>query len=471
MISLRLRSTRSLVLFAALALPLTAAEGNEGPPAAQDKQMRCGLGKAFHGGRRAELRERLKTGVVLVRGLPQTRDYAAFHQDKVFWYLTGVESQNATLLMNCATGVEILFLPGHDSRKEFWDGELWDADDDWVSGLTGFDDVRDRKALMDVLEGWLEPQAKVWISTHPNLALSGGYDQAIPYDRAQAEDPLDGRASREEALQSQLETRFEVQVESFTAELNAMRWVKTPEELEAMRHASRVGCDAMAEAMRSTRPGLGEWELDALMSWSFVRGGATGPGYHAIVGSGPNSCVLHYSASTRVMREGELVLVDYAPEYDHYVSDITRTWPVDGTFDERQAKLYDIVLEAQQAALAAVEPGVTLREVGAAAKKVLSDNELQLPHGVSHWIGMEVHDVAGPGRKSFDLPLEPGVCFTVEPGYYDAETGTGIRIEDVVVVTEDGHENMTASLPRERAAVEALIAELGILDVVDGHAR
>jgi len=428
----------------------------------------CGLGAAFHTGRRAELARRLETGYVLVRGLPETRDYTEFRQDKTFWYLTGIESPDATLFMDVDAGTEILFLPDRDRRQEVWDGELWDAEDEWVGELTGFEDVRASSGLMEFLREKLSEGDKVWISKEPWVALSGGFDRAEPADRRRKRDPLDGRASREQALGAKLVEHFSVEVASLRGPIDAMRLIKTPEEIEAMRRAARAGSAAMVEAIRSTRPDLGEWELDALMEWIQVREGADGPAYLAIVGSGPNSCTLHYSASARRMRDGEMMLIDFGPEVDHYTTDLTRTWPVNGRWTERQAELYDAVLAAQEASIAAVKPGVTLGQVGEAGNAVLRERGFAslIRHGVSHWIGLEVHDVG-----DYSVELAPGMTFTVEPGAYEAETGIGIRIEDVVVVTEDGCEVLSASLPKDRETLSKLVAEQGVLDWMDASSE
>ena len=459
-----------LALLAPLALPLQEAPAPAGGALALERpgdgSPVCGLGKAFHAGRRAALRERLEQGLVLVRGLPESRDYVRFAQDKVFWYLTGVESPDATLVMDAASGREVLLLPRADPRKEVWEGELWDASDAWVSELTGIAEVRPLEELDALLDELLAGEGKrVWISTQPHVALSGCFDRARPYDRHVAQDPLDGRPSREDALKAALERDYGADVRTFTRELDAMRLVKQPEELAAMRRAGRAGALAMAEAMRSTRAGLGEWELESLMAWQHVREGARGPAYLAIVGSGPNALVLHYGASARTMADGEVVLIDFAPELDHFTSDITRTWPVSGAFSARQAELYDAVLAAQAAGIAAVKPGVRLADVEAACAKVLTERgfgELQR-HGACHWIGMEVHDVG-----SYATRLEPGMAFTVEPGLYEPATDIGIRIEDVVVVTDDGCEVITDLVPKERAAIESLVGAEGILDRLDG---
>lgn len=426
--------------------------------------MRCGLGKEFHAGRRAALLDAVDEGVFVFRGLPETRDYTPFYQDKVFWYLTGVESPGASLVMDKASGRTVLFLPEVEAFFEMWNGEQWDSNDAWVSELTGIDEVRAESELMGVLEELTAETKTLWISQHPNVALAGCYDRARPFDQRQERDPLDGRTSREKALANSLEAKLGVKTRNCTPALSELRRVKQPEELAALRRAAAAGVEGMREAMRSTRPGLGEWELEAVMTFVHRRLGSTGPAYHAIVGGGANSLVLHYSASTHRVGEDEVVLIDYAPEFDHYLMDITRTWPVSGKFGARQAEIYDAVLAAQQAGIAAAKPGAKLSDVERACADVLKERGFAslIRHASCHYIGLEVHDV---GRSN--KVLEPGVAFTIEPGLYEEASGIGVRIEDVVVITADGCENLTAGAPRERAEIEALVAEEGVLDWLD----
>ena len=461
---------KSAALTLALLAPLPADDDVPSLARTTNGAPHCGLGKAFHAGRRERLAEELADGVLIVRGLHEVRDYRAFHQDKTFWYLTGVASQGASLLMDVESGREILFLPEATRRlraTEGWNGEIWDTGDEWVSELTGIAEVRAADELPATLEELAGADRVVWTSLHPEIGLTGGFDQAVMGDAAIERDPLDGRLPREKALWENLVERFgEERVKDCSPVLDAMRLVKTEEELAAMRRAARSGALAMSEAMRSTRPGLGEWELEGLMTFMHMKEGAEGPAYHAIVGAGPNSLVLHYTASARRMEDGEVVLIDYGGEVDHYTTDITRTWPVGGKFSERQAELYDIVLEAQEAAIAAVKPGMTIRELTGIARGVLQEHGVGnlMPHGLSHWIGMEVHDVG-----DYRTPLEPGMVFTIEPGVYEPDTDIGIRIEDVVVVTEDGCEVITALVPKEREEVERLVAEQGVLDWMAGE--
>lgn len=426
----------------------------------------CGLGAEFHAGRRAALSSKLSGGIVLVRGLPATRDYTKFRQDKMFWYLTGIESPGAALVIDVATKEETLFLPERDERKERWEGELWDASDAFVPALTGFRDVRPTKELDALLAEKTKRDKIVWISKLPHVELAGCCDRAGPANRAMERDPLDGRISREKALEQNLREKYGADVRDCADVLGELRRVKTAEEIAALRRASRAGVEAMAEGIRSTRPGLGEGDIEAVMSFVHRRHGGDGPAYHAIVGSGPNALVLHYNAISRRLKPGEMLLVDYAPELDHYDSDITRSWPTDGVFTARMIEIYDAVLAAQEAGIAAVKPGITMRDVERACRKVLEERGMEklLPHGTCHYIGLEVHDLGDP-RK----PLEPGVVFTVEPGVYEAATGIGVRIEDVVLVTANGCEVLSAGAPKARASLSALVREEGILDWMDAR--
>ena len=451
---------------AVLAVPLLAVPALAQPPA-----VRCGLGKEFHAGRRAALLADLEgKGVVVLRGLPRSRTNTRFSQDKNFWYYTGVESKDAALLIDVATGDTTLFLPRPNRGGESWDGENWDTGDAWVPEVTGIAHVRSNTELEAALTELLATKGEdrtVWTSRAPYITLSGSYDSAGPYDRQVAADKLDGRVSREKAFATVLAERFQAKVRDITPTTYKLRRVKEPAELVAMRGAAHAGAMAMAEAMRSTRPGLVEAELEAVLDLVHRRLGATGPAYQAIVGAGANSLVLHYKTNQATVQPGDIVLIDYAPEFDHYVCDITRTWPADGKFSARQAELYDAVLAAQEAGIATARPGKGIADVERACRQVLTERGFAhlIRHGACHLIGMEVHD---PGMLRG--ALVPGVAFTIEPGVYEAETGIGIRIEDVVVITEDGCDVISGEVPKTRAAIEKLIGEQGVLDWMDGRA-
>ncbi|MBL4770791.1 MAG: aminopeptidase P N-terminal domain-containing protein, partial [Planctomycetes bacterium] len=235
----------------------TALEGNTAQKA--NGAPICGLGKDFHAGRRAELRSRLKPGVVVLRGLPKVPDYRAFHQDKNFWYLTGVESPDVSFIMDVETGQEILFVNKPSAFAEQWMGEIWDTDDDWIRELTGVQDLRRQRDLGKAIEELLGEGEVLYTVQTAAVALAGCYDAAEPYAKARTRDKFDGRLSREGALKLKLEERFEVDVKDLTKTLREMRLIKEPQEIEALRSASRAGAFAMMEGIRSTRVGLGEW--------------------------------------------------------------------------------------------------------------------------------------------------------------------------------------------------------------------
>jgi Xaa-Pro aminopeptidase len=269
--------------------------------------------------------------------------------------------------------------------------------------------------------------------------------------------------------------------------LHDLRLKKSAAELRLMAQAGEITARAHRRAMCSAAPGVYEYQLEAELLHEFAQGGARFPAYPTIVGSGPNSCILHYTQNARAMRKGELVLIDAGCEYQGYAADVTRTFPVDGRFSRQQRAIYNIVLEAQRAAIAAVRPGnhwnapheatvevITrgLRDLGLLVGDVadLVAAEAYRPfymHRAGHWLGLDVHDVGDYRVAGTWRQLEPGMVLTVEPGIYIAPDnadvaprwrGIGVRIEDDVVVTEDGCELLTALVPREPDAIEELMA-------------
>ena len=274
--------------------------------------------------------------------------------------------------------------------------------------------------------------------------------------------------------------------------LDPLRLVKSPEELEHMRRAAAITMEAFTEMFGAVRPGVGEWELEGVLDGAFRRKGARGPAYPTIVASGANACVLHYEDNNCTVQDGDLVLVDAGAEVDHYVCDITRTFPVSGSFTAAQRALYDLVLDAHDQAMEGIRPGVTVESIHHTARDVLVEGLLDLgvldgdkaevidteaykpfyPHQTAHWLGLEVHDVGDYASSGVSRVLEPGMVLTVEPGLYfpgpgegsgvpEEYVGVGIRIEDDVVVTAEGHEVLTAGLPVSADEIERLAGGQG----------
>ena len=267
--------------------------------------------------------------------------------------------------------------------------------------------------------------------------------------------------------------------------VHEMRLIKSEEEVACMRQAAAVAAQGHHAAMRAARDGVHEYEIEALLDYTFRRMGGSGPAYPSIVAAGANATILHYTTNDQQMRAEDLLLIDAGAEYGGYCSDITRTFPVGGRFTAAQAAIYGLVLQAQLAAIAVVRPGARIDEPHARAVEVLVDGllglgvlkgdrqelvtkELYRPfymHRTSHWLGMDVHDVGKYKLEGSPRVLEPGMVLTVEPGLYFAPDrtdvdprylGIGVRIEDDVLVTADGHEVLSAAVPKDPADIEAL---------------
>jgi Xaa-Pro aminopeptidase len=268
--------------------------------------------------------------------------------------------------------------------------------------------------------------------------------------------------------------------------LDDLRLVKGPEEISRIRAATSLTVAAFGETLEAIRPGMGEWEVEALLESAFRKGGARGPAFPTIVGSGENGCVLHYADNRDCIGAGGMVLLDGGAEVDLYSGDVTRTFPAGGRFSDRQREVYEVVLRAHQAAISQLRPGATVGRLHDAALEELTLGLVALgvlqgdvgallsekayrphfPHKTSHWLGLDVHDVGDYGSKVDSRVLEPGMVLTVEPGLYFPSSsgasshpysGIGVRIEDDLLVTENGAENLTESLPVDPGDLEALV--------------
>jgi Xaa-Pro aminopeptidase len=243
-----------------------------------------------------------------------------------------------------------------------------------------------------------------------------------------------------------------------------MRAHKSPAEIDLLRRSARIATEGIAEAMRAARPGLYEFQLAAIARYVFSLRGAGPDAYAAIVGAGPNGCILHYSALERQIVDGDLIVMDYAATLHGYASDVTRTFPASGRYSDAQRKLVQDVFEIQQALLADVRPGARLSELAEKCGRMLIERGYRPDHGPCHHVGLAVHD------PSVDV-LEPGMVITVEPGAYLRDAGMGCRIEDTVLVTKDGFENLSGHLPSSPGDVEKLMGERSLLDVPVGLER
>jgi Xaa-Pro aminopeptidase len=418
---------------------------------------------AFFAARRNALMKKIEGSVAVLQGASGTRAYVTFRQDNNFYYLTGVEAPDALLLLDASQHRSILFLPRQNREAERWEGPRPYAGPE-ARARSGLDEVLEISQFAEELEKRRNHLKVLYTPFSPEETAATSRDRALQHDSARQNDPWDGRPSRQAAFEKDLQAKLgpSVNIKDLSPFLDEMRRVKDAQEIERLRMAGQIGALGMKEAIRSAKAGMYEYQVAALAEFMFLWRGASGSGFFPIVGSGPNSCLLHYSQNRRKMAAGDIVVFDFGPDYQYYQSDITRTFPASGKFSEEQAKVYQVVLAAQKAALEKVRPGADFTALSEAVQRVLERHGYAeyLTHGVSHYIGMSTHDV---GRSE---TFEPGVVLTVEPGVYLPEKNLGIRIEDTVLVTKDGCEVLTRDVPKELTEIENLMSEKGFAEAI-----
>jgi len=391
-----------------------------------------------------------------------------YRQDNDFYYLTGfAEPESIAMFAPGENESFVMFVRPRDKERETWTGRR--AGVDGAISNYGAAKAYVTDDFQRVAARYVEKAERIYYPLGVNERMDARMLELVKH--AAAMRPRLGSGPH-----SLLDPR-EI--------LHEARLFKHPDELETMRRAIAISAAAHQAAMREARGGMMEWEIEALVDYNFRKRGAAGPSYPSIIASGPNAATLHYIHNDREMRAGELLLIDAGCEYDFYASDVTRTFPVGARFGPLQRDLYQIVLAAQLKAIETIRPGVKFDEPHEAAQRILVEGMCRIGllratpeeaiqngsfrryfmHRTSHWLGMDVHDVGLYRVGGQSRTLEPGMVLTAEPGIYIAPDdedapeefrGIGIRIEDDVLVTPDGHEVMTAAIPKSVAEVESL---------------
>ncbi|MGZ8158615.1 MAG: Xaa-Pro aminopeptidase [Methylobacter sp.] len=393
-----------------------------------------------------------------------------FRQDSDFYYLTGFNEPDslAVFIPGRKQGEYILFCREFDEKKALWEGAH--------AGLEGAtkhykaDDSFPIDDLDDILPGMLEDKGKVYYPIGRDSDLDHNLLVWINHIRSQSRTGVTAPG----------------ELVSLEHILHEMRLFKSAEELKLMRRAADVSANAHVKAMQKCKPGLYEYQIEAEIIYNFIQDGLRAVAYPSIVAGGKNACVLHYTENADKLKSGDLLLIDAGAECDHYAADITRTFPVSGRFSEPQKQLYQLVLDAQAAAIAQIKPGLPWHLAHDASVEVLTKGLVSLGllkgkvsklikdekykqfymHRIGHWLGMDVHDVGDYKLDKEWRLLEPGMVLTIEPGLYipaDCLTvdeqwlGIGIRIEDDVLVTAEGHEILTGGVPKTIAEIESLM--------------
>lgn len=428
--------------------------------------------------RRKRVLQQLPANVVALvaanQELPRSNDTEyPFRQNSYFHYLTGFNEPDAVLVLSTLPeqAGSILFCQDKDPRAEVWHGLRLGYHN--APNALGIDTAHDIEELDDRLPEILNGAESVYLILGEDEGLEHQVHEAMAFLRE-----TEKRGNK-----------VPHRIDDLRPRLDRMRQIKSAHELSVMREAARISSEAFKRIMKFVQPGVYEYQLGAELHHEFAMNGALYPAYGMICGGGANACVLHYTDNRDQLHDGDLVLVDAGAEYQGYAADITRTFPVNGKFSDEQKMLYELVLQAQQAAFACIKPGADLQQATEAAARVINDGLTELEilkgdaeenfngqrwkqffiHGLSHWLGLDVHDV-GRYKDAQNRPvkLEPGMVITVEPGIYISREsgvderwrGIGIRIEDDLIITEDGYENITESVPKTVEEIEAWMQKL-----------
>jgi len=464
------RSRRSnlvswFLLFTAMAALFSAAALSAPPAGAQ--QRRENEPSIIYAERRAQLAAQADGPIILwgFSGREEVSQAYVFAQEENFYYLTGHNEEGAGLIIfpapkhanessaatpddTSSSPREILFLPAKDPAKEKWNGVRMSPTDPDVTTRTGFATVKP----FTEMRAEVEKLAKNFPAVYTIL----------PYEKE-----LGGYPHEKRVVDWLQVAAPQAKVKDIRQNIYALREIKSPGEIAFLQKAIELSLDAQLEAMKMMRPGLYEYQIAAKMVKVHAMGGSEAEGYAPIVGAGPNSVVLHYDKLSRKIEDDDIVVLDVGAQYSGYSADITRTLPANGKFTPRQREIYDIVLGAQNAAMAMLKSGVDLcKKGGHSAYKVSYDyinshgKDLHgkplgqyYIHGLGHHIGLDVHD---PGE--YCEPLKPGMVVTMEPGIYIPKENLGVRIEDDVLITPDGYKLLSERLPRDPDQIEKIMA-------------
>ena len=406
--------------------------------------------------RRARLMKSVGEGLIILFGATAAPPGSRFRQDNDFYYLTGIDDRGAALVLVAGKSEARLFLPEQSPREIMVDGAnlLRNAGAaarlklKSIEGLALLDEFLARQLLF--------AGSVIFARLAPGDTLdSDRYEERLLIAR-RCRSHFNDYPAPDLARAAKLRAFFpDAQLRDISPLLSEMRAIKSAAEIELLRRNGRLSGEAVAQAMRQTRPGAYEYTLEGAASGWVLGHGARGLAFQPIAAAGLNACTWHYEHNDKLLEAGELVLLDFGADLGYLCMDITRTWPVSGKFSPEQRELYRSVLEVQKATIAACRPGLGAAEIRQIVAAALAQNKIDargLRGDIHHFVGMSTHD-----GMLLDDKLREGMVLTVEPGLYLEEKGIGIRIEDTIVITADGCDVLTAAAPKEIAAIEALL--------------
>jgi Xaa-Pro aminopeptidase len=454
--------------------------------------------------RRTRLMEKIGDGVAIIQGTTETGNSRKFRQNNQFYYLTGVEVPRAILIVDGRSKRSELFLPPRNERRERSEGPILTPGAEAVR-ITGVDAVEPRDQFADALKRIAGTARKAYLPFRPEVLGGASVEDPLAKWQASAADPWDGGRPRETLFIDKVKAAApSLEILDLDPLLDALRFYKSPREIALIRESTRIAGLAIMEAMRSARPGMFEYEIEAIGDYIFKAHNAQGNAYFALVAAGKNASYPHYHAAQTQIQDGDLVLFDYAPDYKYYASDVTRQFPINGKFSPEQRELYGIYVKLYLSLMTSIRPNVPVPEllkeaVGkmeaamashtftnpkfrAAADRFVENYRRRIaptaPAGnapqqarragsLGHTVGMEVHDVNTPHGDV----LVPGMVFTIEPALTIPEDRVYIRLEDVILITETGYENLSEFVPLQIDEIEKLMAEPGMFEKYTGARR
>jgi Xaa-Pro aminopeptidase len=436
--------------------------------------------------RRAKVMERIGDAVAILQGTTERPGEQPFRQSNQFYYVSGVELPRALIVIDGRSKRSTLYLPPRNTGRERAQGpEIFVGDE--AAAQTGIEAVALRDDFAKAVDAFGQEARVIYTPQRPEVLGNASAGDVRSLANATRTDPWDGRAGRETVFVEKLKAAApKSEIRDLDPILDGLRFVKSTREIAVIREATRIAGLGIMEAMREADVGMYEYELQAVAEYVFKKLGSQGAAYFALVATGPNTVYSHYHRGTRKLAKGDLVQFDYAPDYRYYVSDVTRVFPADGTFTPVQREFYTIYLRMYLALMSAIRPNVAvpelLQEAGRKMDDVIAKFQFANPRikaaaqqfagrykasrGTSfgHAIGMEVHDVGRGGLQS--VGLVPGQMFTIEPAFRVPEENLAMRLEDALLVTEKGFENLSAFVPLEVADIEKLMKEPGISQLI-----
>ena len=438
--------------------------------------------------RRERVMAQIGGDVAILQGTTERRGESPLRQSNQFFYLTGVTEPRAFLIIDGRTRKTTLFLTPATPRRERAIGPYLDVSEA-SRKTTGVEAIEARDAFTAAVASIASEKRAIFTPFKPGVLGSESASDVVAFMRATKEDPWDGHVSRDETFIARLKAAApESEVKDLDSILDTLRAVKSPREIAIIREATRLTGFGIMEAMRDAEPGMFEYELEAAAEYVYKRGGAYGESYFPLIANGRNMPYTHYHKNRSRLRQGDLVQFDWAPDLANYTSDVTRVFPADGKFTTRQREFYVIYLRLYQALMTSIRVHATAREIMDAAvvkmEKILAEYKFTdpkiretaegfvnryrvnpnapagaaaAPRSLGHSVGMEVHDVGNPTAT-----LEPGYIFTIEPQMTMEGGELSVRLEDMILITETGYENMSAFVPVEIADIEKLMAQPGL---------